>query len=198
MIADTPRIFSVQAICGFTWPGIEFGEPPSCPYTFFEVRNHTADAVQHVVRLNFYIPNELVVNISLKCFPKYIILQYVDAIRFGDLPAFLKIESACQAWWSPTLDRGAGPLLHFAVDHGQLSMVKFLVEQRGVFVNQRCNNSTGWTPLHRCAYVAHYRNAPHMDVFEYLLAHGADPALKTYAADGKPASSILDLAVHKV
>jgi len=29
----------VQAICGYTWPGIEYGEPPSCPYTFFEVRS---------------------------------------------------------------------------------------------------------------------------------------------------------------
>jgi Ankyrin repeats (many copies) len=125
-------------------------------------------------------------------------MQYVDAIRFGDLPAFLQIESACQAWWHPTLDRGAGALLHFAVDHGQLSMVKFLVEQKNVPVNQRCNNRTGWTPLHRCAHVAHYRNAPHMEVFEYLLASGADPALKTFAADGKPASSIVDLAVNKV
>jgi hypothetical protein len=32
-----PQVFSLQAICGYTWPGIEFGEPPSCPYTFFEV-----------------------------------------------------------------------------------------------------------------------------------------------------------------
>ncbi len=125
-------------------------------------------------------------------------MQYVDAIRFGDLPAFLQIESACQAWWHSTLDRGSGALLHFAVDHGQLAMVKFLVEQRGVPVNQRCNNSTGWTPLHRCAYVSHYQNAPQMQVFEYLLASGADPELQTYAVDGKPASSVTDLAVHKV
>lgn len=27
-----------QAINGFTWPGIEFGEPPNVAYTFFEVR----------------------------------------------------------------------------------------------------------------------------------------------------------------
>ena len=32
------HVFSLQAIYGYTWPGIEFGEPPSCPYTFFEVR----------------------------------------------------------------------------------------------------------------------------------------------------------------
>lgn len=28
----------MQAIAGYTWPGIEFGEPPSCAYTFFEVK----------------------------------------------------------------------------------------------------------------------------------------------------------------
>jgi hypothetical protein len=28
----------LQAINGYTWPGIEYGEPPTCKYTFFEVR----------------------------------------------------------------------------------------------------------------------------------------------------------------
>lgn len=32
------RSFLLQAINGYTWPGIEFGEPPSCKYSFFEVR----------------------------------------------------------------------------------------------------------------------------------------------------------------
>lgn len=27
----------LQAICGYTWPGIEYGEPPTPAYTFFEV-----------------------------------------------------------------------------------------------------------------------------------------------------------------
>ena len=124
-------------------------------------------------------------------------LQYVDAVRFGDLPAFLRIEAATQGWWNPTLDRGAGALLHFAADHGRLDMVKFLVEQRNVAVNQRCK-STGWTPLHRCAYVAHYRNGNFIELFDYLLVCGADPSLKTWAKDGKPESGVLDLVVNKV
>jgi hypothetical protein len=37
-----------------------------------------------------------------------------------------------------------------------------------------------------------------MEVFEYLLEAGADPSLKTFAADEKMASSVPDLAVHKV
>lgn len=47
-------------------------------------------------------------------------------------------------------------------------MVKFLIEERGVEVNQRAI-SNGWTPLHRAARVAHYNTAPHLEVFEYLL-----------------------------
>lgn len=54
-------------------------------------------------------------------------LQYCDAIRFGDLPRFLEIEAACAEWYFPTLDRGAGALLHIAADHGQLAAAKFLV-----------------------------------------------------------------------
>lgn len=46
--------------------------------------------------------------------------QYIDAIRFGDLYKFKKIEKASEGWWFPTLDRGGGAALHFAVDHGQV------------------------------------------------------------------------------
>ena len=28
----------VQSIQGYTWPGIEYGEAPSCRYSFFQVR----------------------------------------------------------------------------------------------------------------------------------------------------------------
>lgn len=123
-------------------------------------------------------------------------IQYVDAIRFGDLTSFLRIEAACKAWWTPTMDRGAGALLHFAVEHGRLQLVKFLLEERGVPVNQRCIR-TGWTPLHRCAHVAHYRHAPFLEIFEHLLRAGADASFKTYAIGGTPAASILDLVVKK-
>lgn len=102
-------------------------------------------------------------------------------------------------WWFPTLDRGAGALLHFAADHGQLAAARFLVEQRGAHVNQR-DGSQGWTPLHRCAHMAHYLHAPFMHLFEYLLSCGADPELLTYPPrDGNaPGLKALDLAVKKV
>ena len=90
------------------------------------------------------------------------------------------------------MDRGAGALLHFAVDHGRLAMVRFLVEQRGVAVNQRVAG-TGATPLHRCAAVAHYKHASFMEIFDYLLAAGADPGLRTHDGAG-----VLDLTVEKV
>ena len=127
------------------------------------------------------------------------LLQYVDAVRFGDFEALARIESAASGWWFPTLDRGAGALLHFAVDHGRLSMVKFLVEERKVEVNQR-DKSTGWTPLHRCAYVVHYRHAPYFEIFEYLLSRGADPNLLSYGDnvyDTKGGLKTLDLVVKK-
>ncbi|KAL4452734.1 hypothetical protein ABPG75_008396 [Micractinium tetrahymenae] len=129
-----------KGINGYTWPGIEFGEPPSCAYTFFE---------------------------------------YCDAIRFGDLKRFLEIEAACKEWFFPTLDRGAGTLLHIAADHGQLQAAKFLIEQRGVDVNQQ-DRSHGWTPLMRAARVAHYQDRPHMELFEYLLQKGADASILSF------------------
>jgi len=54
--------------------------------------------------------------------------------------------------------------------------VRFLVERRGAAVNQR-DRGRGWTPLLRCAHVAHHTHAPFLAVFEYLLAAGADPGL---------------------
>ena len=47
-------------------------------------------------------------------------LQYVDALRCGKLQQFKHIESESSDWWFPTLDRGSGACLHFAVDHGQV------------------------------------------------------------------------------
>lgn len=57
-------------------------------------------------------------------------LQYVDALRLGDVAAFRRIEAACEGWYSVGLDRGAGAALHFAVDHGRLEAVRFLVSAR--------------------------------------------------------------------
>lgn len=58
----------------------------------------------------------------------------------------------------------------------QLHCVKFLVEKRQVEVNQQ-DHRWGWTPLHRCAHMAHHTSEPYMAVFEYLLQQGADASL---------------------
>jgi ankyrin repeat protein len=59
--------------------------------------------------------------------------------------------------------------------------VQYLVEQRGAEVNQH-DRASGATPLHRAARLAHDTSRPYMRIFEYLLEHGADPALLTDAA----------------
>ncbi|PRW61553.1 Malonyl- -acyl carrier mitochondrial [Chlorella sorokiniana] len=106
-----------KAINGYTWPGIEFGEPPSCKHTFFE---------------------------------PMLLLQYVDALRFGDLERFRRIEAATQGWYWPELDRGAGAALHFACDHGQLEAVRFLVFeyllQKGADPSLKSFSGPGPTP----------------------------------------------------
>ena len=43
----------------------------------------------------------------------------------------------------------------------QMEAVRFLIEERGSEVNQRAQK-TGWTPLMRCAQMAHYTNQPYM------------------------------------
>ena len=58
----------------------------------------------------------------------------------------------------------------------QLACVRFLVERRGAAVNQR-DRVRGWTPLLRCAHMAHHTHAPFLDTFAYLLSAGADPTL---------------------
>ena len=66
--------------------------------------------------------------------------------------------------------------LHLIV---QLECVKFLVEQREANVNQQ-DGRRGSTPLHRCARMAHHCHGPFLKTFQYLLLHGADPALMTF------------------
>ena len=58
----------------------------------------------------------------------------------------------------------------------QLECVRFLVERRRVEVNQH-DLRWGWTPLMRCAHMAHHTNAPYLALFEYLLQQGADASL---------------------
>lgn len=112
------------------------------------------------------------------------------------------IQKECEGWWFPTLDRGAGSLLHFAADHGRLEVVKFLIERHQVPINQ-IDKTHGWTPLHRCARMVHYRNAPYFEVMEYLLQNGADPNIRSKSAPGDSygsypnQSTVLDLIVKK-
>lgn len=60
----------------------------------------------------------------------------------------------------------------------QMECVKFLVEERGVEINQQ-DITKGWTPLMRCARMAHYTTSPYLAVFEYLLTKGADASIMT-------------------
>jgi ankyrin repeat protein len=79
----------------------------------------------------------------------------------------------------------------------QLACVKFLVEQRKVEVNQR-DLRKGWTPLLRCANMAHHTHAPYLEIFEYLLQQGADASL---LSDPDPQTgrqlSAVDIAVQQ-
>uniref|UniRef100_A0A7S0RHN8 Uncharacterized protein n=1 Tax=Pyramimonas obovata TaxID=1411642 RepID=A0A7S0RHN8_9CHLO len=119
--------------------------------------------------------------------PKYSFFQYIDAARLGNRQSFETIQEADRDWWFPNLDRGAGAALHFAVDHGQLEFVKYLVEECGAAVNQQ-DRELGFTPLHRCARLAHVTSRQYMEIFEYLLQAGADSTILTY--DGQDRNDI--------
>lgn len=78
----------------------------------------------------------------------------------------------------------------------QLECVRFLVEERGAAVNQR-DLSRGWTPLHRCAHMAHHTHAPFLATFKYLLEQGADAnILSAEGPQSKPVSAV-QVAVSK-
>ena len=63
----------------------------------------------------------------------------------------------------------------------QIKAVKFLVEKRGVEINQQ-DRSRGWTPLMRCAQMAHYTHEPYLQVSHSLPAHSAKKLLSCHAA----------------
>jgi len=56
------------------------------------------------------------------------LLQYVDALRLGNIELFKEIEEESGDWWSPMMDRGAGALLHFAAEHGQVSFTVLIIK----------------------------------------------------------------------
>lgn len=65
-----------------------------------------------------------------------------------------------------------GPrLLNNAAEHGNLEGVKYLIEEKGVPLDQQTGYS-GWTPLHSAAC------GGHIEVVRYLLSRGADPYKK--------------------
>ena len=80
--------------------------------------------------------NKALINVSCRCYSSsilsttvqhfsrrprktHLLVQYVDALRLGNLDAFCNIEADSGDWWHVLLDRGAGAALHFAADHGQ-------------------------------------------------------------------------------
>lgn len=122
----------LQAINGYTWPGIEYGEPPTCKYTFFEVRACSGGRLPLPVPTGGRsFPSEqptLFRGVHRPSLPS----QYVDALRLGHLERWRKeIEPHCLLWYFPTMDRGAGGCLHIACDHGQLEVARFLVGWHG-------------------------------------------------------------------
>ncbi len=82
---------------------------------------------------------------------------------------------------------------HAMAESGNLSGLKMLFgqmlpEHTGPIVNHYDNQ--GWTPLQLAV-----RNG-HCDVVEYLLEHGADPALRVQNSDGFPALYLAMVAEH--
>ena len=90
----------------------------------------------------------------------------------------------------------------------QLAFVRFLVEECKAEVNQQ-DRELGWTPLHRCARLAHVTQPPYMEIFEYLLQKGADPSIRTFQTSEPPGGAadvgtaerglqtVLDVCVEK-
>lgn len=56
-----------------------------------------------------------------------------------------------------------GPLATYTDVAEQLGAVKLLLEHRCAEVNQQ-DKTRGWTPLMRCAQMAHYTHAPYFEV----------------------------------
>ncbi len=70
------------------------------------------------------------------------------------------------------------------------------MEQRGAWVNQG-DLGRGWTPLHRCAHMAHHTHAPFLATFEYLLMQGADASILSSAGPQSKPLSAVQVAVSK-
>ena len=114
----------MQAIGGFTWPGIEWGEPPGYKYSFFEVRRPVLATVSSTDVCDMHTMPACALLIDTRLLMRAVFTQYIDALRLGHLDHFEEIEEDSGDWWFPTMDRGAGAALHFAAEHGQVSFSK--------------------------------------------------------------------------
>jgi [acyl-carrier-protein] S-malonyltransferase len=104
--------------------------------------------------------------------PKFQPFAFYSAVRLGDLEQ-LKLIASTDPYFL-TQDNGAGAPIHFAVTYKQLDMIHWLIREVPECVNLR--DSKGFTPLHRAAYLAQFDG--YLEIFEYLLSEGADPAIE--------------------
>ena len=104
--------------------------------------------------------------------PKFQPFAFYSAVRLGDLEQ-LKLITSTDPYFL-TQDNGAGAPIHFAVTYKQLDMIHWLIREVPECVNLR--DSKGFTPLHRAAYLAQFDG--YLEIFEYLLSEGADPAIE--------------------
>ena len=74
-----------------------------------------------------------------------------------------------------TQDNGAGGPVHFATTYKQIDMLHHIIRNCPQAINQ--GDVRGFTPLHRAAYLAQYDG--YLELYEYLLSEGADPAVVT-------------------
>uniref|UniRef100_A0A383WMU1 Uncharacterized protein n=1 Tax=Tetradesmus obliquus TaxID=3088 RepID=A0A383WMU1_TETOB len=108
--------------------------------------------------------------------PRFPPFAFYSAVRLGDPELLAKITAVDP--YFVTQDNGAGAPLHFAVTYRQLDMAHHLLNN-GALVNQA--DGRGWTALHRAAHLAHLEG--YMELYEYLLSHGAEPLLLTNDPD---------------
>ena len=105
--------------------------------------------------------------------PKFEPFAFYSCFRLGDPEQAAIIMDTDPYYW--TQDNGAGGPVHFATTYKQIDMLHHIIRNCPQAINQR--DIRGFTPLHRAAYLAQYDG--YMELYEYLLSEGADPAVLT-------------------